>query len=115
MNSKIKIINLEYNRPIVSEACLKLGNEIVTAKRMGYKACKVIHGYGSSGVGGNLKSGVSSWLKKYKRKYQLKVVIPGEEWSVSEEKTSKVLSRYDYLRKDSDMGRRNPGITIVVF
>ncbi len=114
MMGKIKIVNIEYGLPTVEQACIMLGNEIVTARAKGFKALKIIHGYGSSGIGGGLKEGIQKWLSTNKRKYQLKSYITGEEWNTSNNKTREVLGRFEYFRKDSDVGRNNPGITIVV-
>ncbi len=114
MTNKMKIINIEQGMPTVEQACIVLGNEIVTSRIKGFKALKVIHGYGSSGIGGGLKEGIKKWLSINKRKYQLKFYIAGEEWNTSNNETREVLGRFDYFRKDSDMGRKNLGITIIV-
>jgi DNA-nicking Smr family endonuclease len=61
--SKVKQINLERGFPTVEVACKKLVNELSTAKGQGYRAAVLIHGYGSSGVGGALRPAVRAKLK----------------------------------------------------
>src|SRR5512140_476676 len=51
----IKIIDLEDGMPKVEEARLRMQRELQVARQQGYAAVKLIHGYGSSGVGGSLR------------------------------------------------------------
>ena len=51
----IKIIDLEDGMPKVEEARLRMQRELLVARQQGYAAVKLIHGYGSSGVGGSLR------------------------------------------------------------
>jgi len=48
----IKVVNLEEGMPQVEEARLRMQYELQLAKKQGYTAVKLIHGYGSSGAGG---------------------------------------------------------------
>ena len=59
-NHKVIELNIEYNNPTVSSALQKLKNSLATYKRQGTKAVIVIHGYGSTGVGGSIKTAVRS-------------------------------------------------------
>ena len=51
----IKIIDLEEGMPTVEAARLRMQRELQLARQQGYAAVKLIHGYGSSGVGGSLR------------------------------------------------------------
>jgi hypothetical protein len=44
----------------------------------------------------------------------LRACILGEDWSKSDNATWKLLQSQPELKADPDLGRRNPGITIVV-
>ena len=78
---KCKVINIEADMPIVEVGQKRLYFEIITAKRQGIKALKVIHGYGSSGVGGRLKKGVLKFLAAKKKERLIKTFVPGEDWT----------------------------------
>jgi hypothetical protein len=45
---------------------------------------------------------------------QLRDCIFGEDWSKSDETTWKLLQSHPNLKSDSDLGRRNRGVTIVL-
>src|SRR5579864_7457044 len=60
----IKIVNLEESMPTVERARLLLENELATARAQGYKALKIIHGYGYSGAGGALRAGLQATLRR---------------------------------------------------
>ena len=53
-----KLINLEEGRPTVNVGLLRLDRALVSARAEGVPLLKVIHGYGSSGVGGRLREEV---------------------------------------------------------
>ncbi len=111
---KYKVINIEAGLPTVETGQKKLYLEIVTAKRQGVKVLKVIHGYGSTGVGGSLKKGIMQYLTAKKKERFIKEFVPGENWDIFNAEARSILEQYADLRKDIDLGRGNPGITIVL-
>ena len=110
----IKIVNLEESMPTVERARLLLEHELGTARAQGYKVVKIIHGYGSSGVGGALRAGLQATLRRAAHDGGISAVIYGENWRVSDEATWELLKRYPEWKADSDLGRGNKGISIVV-
>ena len=52
----LRIIDLEEGRPAADEAVKRLAMEIGQARRQKCTALKVIHGYGSSGKGGRIRT-----------------------------------------------------------
>lgn len=111
----LKLVNLEDGRPTVEQARLRLGSELDRAAREGCRAIKLIHGYGSSGVGGELRVRIQATLRRMVTDGKLAAAIPGEEWRVSDETTWALLKRFPEWKSDSDLGRGNRGICIVVF
>ena len=73
-----------------------------------------IHGYGSTGKGGALRTGLRDYLKQLKRAKIIADFVPGEDWSAFDETTRKVLDLDDDFRKDTDLGKMNAGVTIIV-
>jgi len=75
--SPMKVINLEEGMPRVNEALLRLERELTLARQQGYAVVKIIHGYGSSGVGGTLRTEVQKWLRQRSAQSQIRAFIPG--------------------------------------
>lgn len=111
----IKLVNLEEGMPTVEQARLRLGHELDQAAREGCPAVKLIHGYGSSGVGGELRVRLQATLRRMVADGKLAAAIPGEDWRIADETTWALLKRFPEWKRDSDLGRGNKGISIVVF
>ena len=110
----IKSVNIEDGMPTVEEARRRLEAELKTARAQKVTALRVIHGYGSSGVGGALRVAIQLRLRELQQSGEIREVIYGEDWRVSDEASWKWLGRYPEWKKDSDLGRGNKGISIVV-
>lgn len=111
----IKTVNLEEGMPAVEQARLRMQHELHTARGQGYKAVKLIHGYGSSGVGGSLRTELQKDLRTAARDGSIRACIAGEDWRISDETTWDLLKKFPEWKQDSDLGKNNRGITIVVF
>ena len=114
MKNKIKVINIEKGMPTVDVAEKRLMFEIATARREGITALKVVHGYGSSGVGGKIKDMVKKVLSARKREGALKAFVAGEEWDIFNSSTRQLMDLCNELRADRDLQNQNHGITIVL-
>ncbi len=101
--------------PQVHEALQRLDRELALARQEKAKLLKVIHGYGSTGAGGDIRIAVQKLLMEMAQSSQIRGCIFGENWSKSDELAWKLLQSHAELKNDSDLGRRNRGITIVVF
>jgi hypothetical protein len=110
----IKIINLEDGMPKVEEARLRMQRELQIARQQGHAAVKLIHGYGSSGVGGSLRIELQKDLQNLAGAGGVRSFIAGEDWRISDEKTWVLLKRYPEWKRDSDLGKANKGISIVL-
>ncbi|MFI3129439.1 MAG: Smr/MutS family protein [Bacillota bacterium] len=109
--AKFEELNLEENYPTVAEAMELLQGEIKWAKQSGTECMYIIHGYGSSGVGGAIRHKARQWLNAQVRNGNLKAVIPGEEFNVFNSDVVYLMGKYGNLY---DLARRhNPGATIV--
>ena len=100
--------------PSVSEALQRLEREIALAKRGNESLLKVIHGYGSKGVGGEIRIAVQKRLSELVQSGQIRDCIFGENWSKSDETTWRLLRERPELKSDPHLGRGNLGITILV-
>jgi len=112
--ARIKLVNLEDGMPTVEQARLRMQYELQTSRQEGFPAVKLVHGYGSSGAGGALRAELQKELRKAAHEGTIQSFIPGEEWRISDATTWKLLKRFPEWKKDSDLGRKNQGISIVV-
>ena len=107
-------LNIEKNLPTVDQARQMLTAYLDKAKRSGIRVCKVIHGYGSSGVGGKLRIGLRKSLAIKKANGSIKDYVPGEDWNIFNETSRKILDACPELSRDTDLGRHNNGITLIL-
>lgn len=109
----IKTVDLKSDLPSVHEALQRLDREIARARQEKQLWLKVIHGYGSSGIGGEIRIAVQRRLRELAEAGQIRSCIFGEDWSKSSEVTWRVLQTQTGFKNDPDLGRGNQGITIV--
>ena len=114
MTAKIKILNIEEGMPTVDEARKRLTEGLNQAKSNGCEGMKIIHGYGSSGVGGKLRVAIRKSLANRQKEGIIRSYVPGENWSIFEQGTIQVLDHCPELSKDTHLGKGNGGITIVL-
>ena len=110
----MEVANIEKYMPTVYQAEILVKNNLETYRRQGIKAFKIIHGYGSTGKGGALRTGIRHYLDQLKGARIIADYVPGEEWSAFNETTRKVLDLDNSFRKDSDLVQMNAGITVIV-
>lgn len=110
----IKTVNLKGDRPSVHEALQRLDRELEVARREGTALLKCIHGYGSTGAGGDIRIVVQKRLCDLAEAGQIRSCIFGENWSKSDAATWDLLKVNPHLKMDLHLGRGNRGITIVV-
>jgi hypothetical protein len=110
----IKVINLEAGMPRVDEARLRMQHELHLARKQGYAAVKLVHGYGSSGAGGALRVELQKELARLAGAGRIQAFIAGENWRVSDDATWPLLQRYPEWKQDHDLGKSNKGISIVL-
>ena len=64
MQEQVREINLEIGRPAVAQALERMRMELRLSKKRGYTAVKLIHGFGSSGIGGKIRTAVRRSLRR---------------------------------------------------
>lgn len=114
MAAFIKTVMLKEGMPSVEQARARLRSEIQSARQSGVKVLKVVHGYGSSGVGGDLRIALQATLRQMVAGREIGECIYGEKWRTGDERSWELLKRMPELKDDSDLGKGNKGVTIVV-
>ncbi|MGB0106228.1 MAG: hypothetical protein WBP51_18665, partial [Candidatus Sulfotelmatobacter sp.] len=114
LDHAIKTVNLKSDMPLVREALQRLDRELALAYQEKAKLLKLVHGYGSSGAGGEIRIAVQKRLLELAQNGHIRGCIFGENWSKTDDAAWKLLQSYPELKSDSDLGRNNRGITIVL-
>ena len=109
---KVKEINIERGSPPVGTALRNMVNELSTAKRAGYKAVVLIHGYGSSGSGGAIKIAVREKLKERSLSGIVRDFTGGEDWMNRKGEFMEICSQLKDYNTNIDGNR---GITVILF
>ncbi|MBO4412795.1 MAG: hypothetical protein J5779_02140 [Clostridia bacterium] len=91
-----------------------LDMEIEKAKQAKALAFKILHGYGSHGRGGKICINLRKCLLKLRNKGKIKDFFIGSEWAIENPKCFEFLKTCKFASLDEDIGKQNPGITIVV-
>jgi DNA-nicking Smr family endonuclease len=114
MAQLMKVVNLEDGLPSVEQARARLNSELDIARKSSVRVLKVIHGYGSSGAGGDLRIALQATLRQMEDRREIQACIYGENWTKGDEHTWKLLQRFPELKADRDLARNNRGITLVM-
>ncbi|WP_312642024.1 Smr/MutS family protein [Hydrogenoanaerobacterium sp.] len=109
-----QVINIESGMPTVDVARTRLSQGLRSAKAAGYTVAKVIHGYGSSGKGGAIKTDVQRTLQQKRASGQIKAFVRGEDFSPFDASARLIVERCPQMARDIDYNRQNHGVTIVL-
>ena len=107
-------MNLKSDMPSVQQALQRLDREIGLARQEKHLLLKVVHGYGSTGAGGDIRIAVQRRLHELSESGEIRGCIFGENWSKSDAEAWRLLQARSELKADVDLGRRNQGITIIL-
>ncbi len=114
MSKLMKVVNLEDGLPSVEQARARLSSELDIARKGTVRVLKIIHGYGSSGVGGDLRIALQAVLRQMADRREIRACIYGENWRNADEHAWELLKQFPELKEDRDLAKGNRGITIVV-
>jgi hypothetical protein len=106
--------DIKSDMPTAAQALRRVDMALATARMSGAKAVKLIHGYGSTGRGGVIRTQARRYLGELRAKGKLKCFIPGEDFSIFNENTRSAFQSCPALRQDSDLDRQNNGVTIIM-
>ena len=110
----LKTINLEEGHPSIASASSRLLDQLRLAREQNFAAVKVIHGYGSHGVGGELRIAIQGMLARMVQSGDISAFVAGEDWRISDETTWRLIQKHRELKQDRDLGKGNKGVSIVV-
>jgi hypothetical protein len=100
--------------PPVEEAIGRLRTGLQEMKVSRVKVVKLIHGYGSTGRGGRIRSAVRNELAEMKRRGLVREFIHGEDFGPTDAASRRLAEQEKRITRDPDYGSMNHGITMVV-
>lgn len=109
----LRLIDLKDDVYSVEYALAIVEIEIEGAKKEGLTAIKVLHGYGSHGVGGAIMLALRRQLALWKKSGFVKNYFGGDKWDMFDKDSQKILMQDKTIVGDGDLGIANPGITII--
>ncbi|MDR1465633.1 MAG: Smr/MutS family protein [Oscillospiraceae bacterium] len=110
----VKTVDVKADLPTADQALRRLVAAIDTGRLTGATAVKIVHGYGSTGKGGKIRTESRRLLEDLRRKGKIRDFLPGEEFSIFHAATLRAFERCPALRRDSDLDQHNNGITIIL-
>lgn len=108
------MVMLKEGVPTVEEARARLFCELEKARQRGNAVLKLVHGYGSSGVGGRLRDAIRSSLRRRVKEGKVRAYVAADGWDVFDSAIRLAVEACPALEHDRDLLGRNPGVTIVV-
>ena len=107
----IDIIDLEEGKPTAAEATEMLKCKIARCRQRKIKCLYIIHGYGSSGVGGAICASVRKWLSAQQKNGKIKAVVFGENFNIVDEVPRYLNNTYEGLEELTRV--YNHGVTVI--
>ncbi len=109
-----RTVNIERGRPLVATALKMMDNELARARADNVRVLTLIHGYGSSGKGGKIRTECRKVLDHLARNNGVNQIIEGELFRKRTGPGKALLQRFPQLERDCASDFSNPGVTIVV-
>jgi len=110
------IFDLELGAPLVEEAIAKYESYLEAASNAGFKTMLVIHGYGSSGKGGEIRKTLRDNLEHNFYSDRVVDYYLGEDLKEGNDAYSELIKRRPILKKlASQFKNNNAGVTVLIF
>ena len=111
---KLITIDIKSDRQTVSEAIAQFLLELESYKKGDYKVMKVIHGYGSHGVGGAIKKELLKKCEELKRRKIIEDYTCCDRWTPKNIVRKIAINYCPDLLADSDLYLLNSGCSIII-
>jgi hypothetical protein len=109
------IFDLELGAPLVEEAIAKFEKYLEVASNAGFKTMLVIHGYGSSGKGGEIRETLRDNLEHNFYSDRVVDYYLGEDLKEGNEPYTQLLKRRPSLQKQKTQFKNsNAGVTLLL-
>lgn len=109
-----KIMNLKEFMPTTLQALAMIEIEIKACKKEGIKVIKIIHGYGSNGIGGEIKRALPLWSKKAIKNGLISAFVKGELWLTENDVIDKIKKICPEILGDIELYHANAGVSVIL-
>ena len=107
-------IDIKSEKQTVKEAIAQFLVEVEAYKKGGFKVMKVIHGYGSHGVGGEIRNAFLKECQNLKNRGKIEDFTCCDKW-LAQNPVKKIAINYcPDLMADRELYLINPGCSIVI-
>ncbi len=110
----IRRINIKDDHPPVDVAIARAIREIECSALQKDDFLKIIHGYGSGGVGGEIKKQLETELMILKKEKKIFDFIKGENFAKTHPLYERIVLSAPELILDPDLINLNSGITLII-
>lgn len=111
----VRVLNIEQGRPSTDEAEHLFRSKLISYRQESVRVVKVIHGWGSSGVGGSIRDRVHDVCHVLQAQRSIRLFVPGEAFSAYTQAGRTLVTQFPKLKEDSDFDAGNKGISLIVF
>lgn len=111
---KLVTIDIKSQKQTVAEAIAQFLVEVEAYKMGGFKVMKVIHGYGSHGVGGAIKREFLKTCEDLKHRKTIYDYVCCDKWTDKSVVRKIAINYCPDLLADSELVHLNPGCSIVI-
>lgn len=111
---KLITIDIKSERQTVDQAIAEFLVEVDSYKKGGFKVMKVIHGYGSHGVGGAIRLAFLKKCKELKSRHIIYDYVSCDNWTEKNTVRKVAVNYCPDLIADKDLHIPNPGCSIVL-
>jgi hypothetical protein len=109
----LRVITIKEGLPTLEEAKRRLLLEIRNCHGEGVAVLKIIHGYGSGGRGGILRTGLRKAFTEYQRDGDILGFASGEDFSIFHPVSLEMITAAPELSRDTDLEASNPGVSFL--
>jgi len=109
-----RLVNLKDGMPNTDYAIYLMEKEISFAKAEGSHVIVFIHGYGSSGHGGAIKTEVDRRLSQLKKDKKIISYVRGDRWMEDSDDVREIYKYAPELSINSQVSGINSGVTVVL-
>lgn len=106
-------MSVKDGMPTAATAVRHLDLRLQTVRAGGGGLVRVIHGWGSTGQGGAIRTAVRAHLRALQSRGLIRGYVPGEDYSEVSDVGRRLRDRYSSLRPSTATDGLNPGITFV--
>lgn len=109
----LRIVTIKEGLPTLEEAKRRLLLEVRRCHGEGISVLKVIHGYGSGGRGGILRTGLRKVFTECQHDGDILGFASGEEFSIFHPVSLEMITVAPELSRDTDLEASNPGVSFL--